>query len=68
MARRADPSRRSTLWQLSEMLEYSVYVHLLGVALVFAVAGLLGSAFHLESHLGELPAGKPQEFLSAYFV
>jgi hypothetical protein len=68
LARRADPSRRSALWQLSEMLEFSVYVHLLGVALVFGVTALLDSAFHLESHLSELPGRKPHEFLSAYFV
>ena len=39
--RRADSSRRSVLWQLSEMLEYSVYVHLLGVALAVGVHFLL---------------------------
>ena len=68
LARRADPSRRSTLWQLSQMLEYSVYVHLLGIGLVFAVTALLEWAFPFESHLSELPGKKPHEFLSAYFV
>ena len=68
LARRADPSRRSTLWQLAEMLEYSLYVHLLGVALVLGVSALLDSAFHLELHLNELPSKQPHEFLSAYFV
>ena len=68
LARRADPSRRSTLWQLAEMLESSLYVHLLGVALVFGVSALLDSAFHLELHLNELPSKQPHEFLSAYFV
>ena len=68
LARRADPSRRSTLWQLAEMLEYSLYVHLLGVALVLGVSALLDSAFHLELHLNELPSKQPHEFLSAYFI
>ena len=68
LARRADPARRSTLWQLAEMLEYSLYVHLLGVALVLGIAALLDCAFRLESHLSELPSMKPHEYLSAYFV
>ena len=68
LARQADPSRRSTLWQLAEMLEYSLYVHLLGVALVLGVSALLDSAFHLELHLNELPSKQPHEFLSAYFI
>ena len=68
LARQADPTRRSALWQLAEMLEYSLYVHLLGVALVLGVSALLDSAFHLELHLNELPSKQPHEFLSAYFV
>ena len=68
LARQADPSRRSTLWQLAEMLEYSLYVHLLGVALVLGVSALLDSALHLELHLNELPSKQPHEFLSAYFI
>lgn len=31
---RADPTQRSALWQLSEVLEHSLYVHLIGTALV----------------------------------
>ena len=50
------------------MLEYSLYVHLLGVALVLGVSALLDSAFHLELHLNELPSKQPHEFLSAYFI
>ena len=68
LARQADPTRRSALWQLAEMLEYSLYVHLLGVALVLGVSALLDSAFHLELHFNELPSKQPHEFLSAYFV
>ena len=68
LARRADPSRRSVLWQLSEMLEYSVYVHLLGVMLVVGIAALLNSLFHLDPHLSDLPGKKPHEFLSEHLV
>jgi hypothetical protein len=68
LGRRTDPTRRSALWQLAEMLEYSVYTHLFGVGLVFAVAAVVGSLFHLETHLSELPANKPHAFLSTYFV
>ena len=68
LSRRADPSRRSILWQLAEMLEYSVYVHVLGVALVFVITAVLRSTFHLETHLSELPGKAPHEFLSTYFV
>ena len=38
------------------MVEYSVYIHLLGAILVFGVAALLDSVFRLETHLSELPA------------
>ena len=67
LGRRADPSRRSILWQLAEMLEYSVYVHILGIGLVFLTSGVLG-LFEVETHLSELPSRKPHEFLSTYFV
>ena len=50
------------------MVEYSVYIHLLGAILVFGVAALLDSVFGLETHLSELPAKRPHEFLSDYFV
>ena len=50
------------------MLECSLYVHILGVALVLGVSALLDSAFHLELHLNELPSKQPHEFLSAYFI
>ena len=68
LSRSADPSPRSVLWQLSAMVEYSVYIHLLGAILVFGVAALLDSVFGLETHLSELPAKRPHEFLSDYFV
>ena len=68
LSRRADPSRRSVLWQLAQMLEYSVYVHLLGIGLVFAFAALLHGVFHVETHLNELLSSRPNEFLKKYFV
>ena len=34
---RADPSHRSTIWQISEILEHSLYVHLIGVFLAFVL-------------------------------
>ena len=45
-----------------------MYVHVLGVALVFLAATLLRSMFHLETHFGELPSKPPHEFLSEYFT
>ena len=50
------------------MVEYSVYIHLLGAILVFVLAALLESAFGLETHLSELPAKGPNEYLSDYFA
>ena len=45
-----------------------MYIHLLGAILVFGVAALLDSVFSLETHLSELPAKRPHEFVSDYFV
>ena len=68
LARRADPARRSTLWQLAAISEYSVYVHVVGVALVLAATWLLHALFGFDSHVSELLGKGPQEFLTAYFV
>ena len=68
VARRADPARRSTLWQLAAISEYSVYVHVGGVALVLAATWLLHTLFGFDSHLSELPGKGPQEFFISYFV
>ena len=67
LARRADTTRRSALWQLSEILEYSVYIHLLGVALVFGIAAFLRTCFGIETHLREIPGIRPDEFLQRHF-
>lgn len=68
LARRADPTRRSPLWQLAAMLEYSVYVHIVGIALVFGLLWFLANMFGITSHLSELPSKGPQEFLDSYFA
>ena len=67
LARRADPTRRSPLWQLSEILEYSLYVHVAGVGLLFGLVGILQS-FGIDTHVRELPRQGPLEFIDAYFV
>lgn len=67
LARRPDPTRRSTLWQLSEMLEYSVYVHLLGVALLTGTTSFLKLSLGIDTHLRELPGMRLDEFLARYF-
>ncbi len=68
LARRLDPTRRSALWQLSEILEYSVYVHLLGIALTFGMTGLLKWWFDIDTHLSEIPGTRPDDFLEDYFT
>ena len=50
------------------MLEYSVYVHIVGIALIFGVIWLLTIIFGINSHLSELPSKGPQEFLISYFT
>ena len=68
LARRADPTRRSPLWQLAAMLEYSVYVHIVGIALVFGALWLLATIFGISTHVSELPGKGPQDFLVSYFA
>ena len=68
LARRADPARRSTLWQLAEILEYSVYVHLLGAALVFGTSAILARVFQMQLHLRELFSMRPHDFIALHFV
>ena len=66
--RSTDPSLRSPLWQLAEILEYSVYVHLSGAALVAALLFFLRYVFGITTHLQELLQSSPGDFLRAYFV
>jgi hypothetical protein len=65
--RRADPATHSPLWQLAEILQYSVYVHLLGIGLVFGIAWVIGR-FGIHLHLDQLPRLSPTAFLSTYFL
>ena len=50
------------------MLEYSVYIHLLGVGLVFAVAAIVESIFAVQTHLSALVADDPQDFFKSNFA
>lgn len=65
VARRADPSEQTPLWQLTEILEYSLYVHLLGAGLTLAVHYAL-AAFSVETHLNELLSLDPSQFVATY--
>ena len=64
--RRDDPTRVSPLWQLSEILEYSAYVHLIGVALSAAIAATLERGFGIATHAGNLVRVEPSEFLKSH--
>ena len=66
LARSADASRRTSLWQLSAMLEYSVYIHALGVSLFLAASGLTSLLSTVELHYGEVPREGIAAYLSSY--
>ena len=66
--RRADPSQQSPLWQLSEIFEHTVYVHLIGVALVAAVHLLLRWSLGLTSYAPMLFQEGPNAFLKTHFT
>ena len=66
--RRSDPSQRGLLWQLSEILEYSVYVHLIGLAFVCLIHLLLLSVLGIDTHVREIIQNSPADFLESYFV
>ena len=65
--RRADSGRRSILWQLSEILEYSVYVHLLGAALAVGVHFLL-QGFGVSSYAQVFIQDGPDALLKSHFT
>ena len=52
--RRADPTSRSPLWQVSEILEYSVYVHLLGALFTIVIHFLLKATLGMDTHVNVL--------------
>ena len=66
--RRADPSHRSPLWQLSEILEHSAYVHLVGAGLVAFFHFMLQSWFGLDSYAKFLLQNGPNAFLDKHFT
>ena len=57
---------RSRLWQLSEVLEYSSYVHGLGAGLLTLFWLVLKFGFRAQLHLGELLEGSPARFVDHY--
>lgn len=59
-------NRVSPLWQLSEILEYSVYVHLIGAALSFAVVYTLERGFGIATQAENLIKLAPSEFLKSH--
>ncbi len=66
LARSPDPSRRSTLWQLAEIAEYSIYIHLLGIALLFLASVALDFFGGLSLHSVEIVTLGPANFLTSY--
>lgn len=64
--RRVDPSKRSALWQLSEILEYSLYVHFIGLILVSGILFLLRICFGVETHIDVLLDKGLNEYLKDY--
>lgn len=65
---RADPTQRSALWQLSEILEHSLYVHLIGAGLVAVVHALLLGWFGQDSYVRFLLQKGPYELLNQHFT
>ena len=68
LARSADPSRRSTLWHLSGMLEYSVYIHVVGLVLFLGAATLLGWVGLIELHYSILTEEGIQPYVADYGI
>ena len=68
LLRRVDPTQRSSLWQVTEILEHSAFVHLLGVALSFVAVWFLETIFGITTHAPELFQNRPNDFLEKYFT
>ena len=68
LQRRVDPTQRSTFWQISEIVEHSVFVHIIGIALSFILILIFKSAFGIATHTTELLQYRPADFLSKYFT
>ena len=65
---RADPTQRGALWQLSEILEHSLYVHLIGAGLSALVHGLLLWWFGQDSYVRFLLQEGPYQLLNKHFL
>ena len=66
MLGRNTPNRVSPLWQLSEILEYSVYVHVIGAAASFAIVLILERGFGIATQAESLIKMAPSEFLESH--
>ena len=66
--RRPDPSQRGLLWQISEILEYSAYVHLIGATLVCLIHLFFLNPLNIDTHVLEMIQNSPADFLEIYFV
>ena len=66
--RRADPTNRSSLWQVSEILEYSVYVHLIGALWVIVIHLLFKTTLGIDTHIKVLLQEGPDDFLTKHFT
>ena len=65
--RRADPTQRSPLWQFSEILEHSIFVHLTAIGLIVVVDLLLELTFGLDTYARTLVQDGPVSFLDKHF-
>ena len=65
---RADPTQRSALWQLSEVLEHSLYVHLIGAALVGLVHLVLAFSTEQTTYAPLLLKKGPHAMLNQHFA
>ena len=68
LLRRTDATQRSSFWQITEILEHSVYVHAFGIGLSLVAVWLLGSIFGITTHARELLQIRPSVFFDKYFA
>ena len=67
LQRRVDPTQRSPLWEVSEIVEHSVFVHIGGIfisAIVVWILALIG----INTHAQEIFQNRPHDFLGKYFA
>ena len=66
--RRVDPTQRSPLWEISEIVEHSVFVHIGGILLSAIVVWILKSVFGVTTHAHEIFQIRPHDFLGKYLA